>query len=158
MLYRKSFNKEQAIQKLKYYCGYQERSHAEVKEKLFSLGVWKKDHDEIIALLIEEDYLNEQRFAIAFAGGKFRMKHWGRVKIKYALKQKQVSEYNIKKALNQIGEEQYLEVLHKLATEKYTELKNEQWIVRRKKTTNYLLQKGFEPALIAKTIQQIIQD
>ena len=86
-LIRKQLSKEQALQKLKHYCGYQDRSHSEVKEKLYSLGVWKKDHDEIMAALIEENYLNEERFALAFAGGKFRMKKWGRVKIKYELKQ-----------------------------------------------------------------------
>ena len=72
MIQRKYLTKEQALQKLKHYCGYQERSHSEVKEKLYSLGVGKKDHDEIISTLIEENYLNEERFAIAFAGGKFR--------------------------------------------------------------------------------------
>ena len=65
------------------------------------------DHDEIIATLIEEGYLNEERFAIAFAGGRFRMKGWGRVKIRYELKQKQVSDYSIKKALEQINEDEY---------------------------------------------------
>ena len=96
-IYKKQLTPEQALQKLRHYCGYQERCHSEVKEKLYSLGVFKNEHDAIIATLIEEDYLNEERFAIAFAGGKFRVKQWGRVKIKYELKQKQVSEYSIKK-------------------------------------------------------------
>ena len=100
-MYKKYLTKEQALQKLKHYCAYQERCHSEVKEKLFSLGIWKKDHDEIVATLIEESYLNEERFAIAFASGRFQIKQWGRVKIKYELKQKQVSEYSIKKALKQ---------------------------------------------------------
>ena len=121
-MYKKQLTKEQALQKLKHYCAYQERCHSEVKEKLYNLGVWKKDHDEIIASLIEENYLNEERFAIAFAGGKFRVKQWGRVKIKYELKQKQVSEYSIKKAMKQIGEEEYLALLHKLTEEKYAAL------------------------------------
>ena len=106
-LIRKQLSKEQALQKLKHYCGYQERSHSEVKEKLYSLGVWKKDHDEIMAALIEENYLNEERFAMSFARGKFRMKQWGRVEIKYELKQRQVSEYSIKKALKQIEDQPY---------------------------------------------------
>jgi len=148
MLYKKSLTKEQALQKLKHYCAYQERCHQEVKEKLYDLGVWKKDHDEIIATLIEENYLNEERFAIAFAGGKFRIKQWGRVKIKYELKQKQVSEYCIKKALKQIEEEEYLKTLAKLANQKYASLKGEQYLVRKKKTLDYLAGKGFEPELI----------
>ena len=140
--------KKPALQKLKHYCAYQERCHQEVKEKLYNLGVWKKEHDEIMATLIEENYLNEERFAIAFAGGRFRMKQWGRVKIKYELKQKQVSEYSIKKALKQIDEDEYLKVLNKLAKAKYAALKSEQYLVRKKKTMDYLMGKGFEGELV----------
>jgi regulatory protein len=153
-MYKKQLSKEQALQKLKHYCAYQERCHSEVKEKLYNLGVWKKDHDEIIAALIENNYLNEERFAIAFAGGKFRVKQWGRVKIKYELKQKQVSEYSIKKALKQIDEEEYLAVLDKMAKEKYASLKNEQYLVRKKKTMDYLIAKGFEADLIRKAVEK----
>ena len=147
-MYKKQLTAEQALQKLRHYCGYQERCHSEVKEKLYSLGVFKNEQDAIIATLIEEGYLNEERFAITFAGGKFRVKQWGRVKIKYELKQKQVSEYSIKKALQQIKESEYREVLKKLADEKYTALKNEQHLVRKKKTVDYLLQRGFEMELV----------
>ena len=155
MLAKKQLTKEQALQKLKHYCAYQERCHNEVKEKLYNLGVWKKEHDEIIASLIENGYLNEERFAIAFAGGRFRIKQWGRVKIKYELKQKQVSEYSSKKALKQINEEDYMATLQKLAAEKYTTLKREQWLVRKKKTVDYLLQKGYELNLINSVIDSI---
>ncbi|MGZ5221152.1 MAG: regulatory protein RecX [Chitinophagaceae bacterium] len=147
-MYKKQLTPEQALQKLKHYCAYQERCHSEVKEKLYNLGVRKNDHDEIIAALIEKDYLNEERFAIAFAGGKFRMKKWGRVKIKYELKQKQVSEYSIKKALRQIKDEEYLAVLKKLVDEKYSLLNDEQYLVRKKKTIDYLAQRGFESELV----------
>ncbi|OYW17150.1 MAG: RecX family transcriptional regulator, partial [Sphingobacteriales bacterium 12-47-4] len=75
----------QALQKLKHYCAYQERSHSEVKEKAYGFGLHRQEVDEVISALIQEDYLNEERFAIAFAGGKFRMKGWGRAKIKYEL-------------------------------------------------------------------------
>jgi len=153
-VYKKTLTKEQALQKLKHYCAYQERSHSEVREKLYNLGVWKKDHDEIIASLIEQNYLNEERFATAFAGGKFRIKQWGRVKIRYELKQRQVSDYSIKKALRQIQEQEYLETLQKLADEKYNSLKDEQWLVRKKKTINYLVAKGYEPDMIASVINK----
>jgi len=153
-MYKKQLTKEQALQKLKHYCAYQERCHSEVKGKLYDLGVWKKDHDEIIATLIEENYLNEERFAIAFAGGKFRVKQWGRVKIKYELKQKQVSEYCIKKAMKQIEEEDYLQVLDKLAKEKYASLKAEQYLIRKKKTMDYLIAKGFETDLVRKAVEK----
>ena len=154
MLYKKHLTKEQALQKLKHYCAYQERCHSEVKEKLYNLGVWKKDHDEIISALIEENYLNEERFAIAYAGGKWRVKQWGRVKIKYELKQKKVSEYCIKKALQQISEEEYLAVIKKMADEKYASLKAEQYLVRKKKTMDFLIRKGFEMDLVRKVIEK----
>ena len=155
MPYQKQLTKEQALQKLKQYCAYQERSHSGVREKLYKLGVWKRDQDEIMAALIEENYLNEERFAIAFAGGKFRIKHWGRVKIKYELKQKQISEYCIKKALKQIDEKEYLVVLDKLAKEKYASLKNEQWLIRKKMTMDYLFRKGFEADPVNEIIKGI---
>ena len=140
----KYLTKEQALQKLKHYCTYQERSHHEVKQKLYELGVRTHDHDEIIASLIDEDYLNEERFAIQFAGGKFRMKQWGKKKILYALREKKVSDYSIKKALAEIKEDDYLVVLKKLAEEKYNSLKEEQYLDRKKKTIDYLVQKGYE--------------
>jgi len=143
------------LQKLKHYCGYQERCHSEVKEKLYTLGVRKSDHDELIAALIEGEYLNEERFAIAFAGGRFRIKDWGRVKIKYELKQKQVSEYSIKKALKQIDEGEYMTTLQKLATGKYAALKREQGLTRKRKTIDYLQQKGYELHLINQVMESI---
>ena len=152
---KKYLTKEQALQKLKHYCGYQERSHAEVQQKLWDLGVRRAEHDEIISALIEEDYLNEERFAKAFVGGKFRMKDWGRKKIYYALKEKRVSEYNIKNAMKEIDEEGYINTLKLLAEKKYATLKGEQYLVRKKKTMDFLMQKGFEPELVRAAIERI---
>ena len=154
-VFKKQLSPEQALQKLRHYCGYQERCHSDVRDKLYSLGVRKAEHDGIIASLIGEGYLNEERFAIAFAGGKFRVKQWGRIKIKHALKQKEVSEYCVKKALKYIDEEQYRGVLLKLAQEKYASLNDEQYLVRKKKTIDYLAQKGFEPSLISESFGNI---
>ena len=158
MAFTKYLNKEQALQKTRHYCGYQERCHSEVKEKLYSLGLYKQQVEESLSQLIEEDYLNEERFAQQFAGGKFRMKQWGRVKIKYELKQKQVSEYCIKKAMKEIDETDYAKTLEKLATIKWKTLKNEKNIFSKlRKTQDYLLQKGYEQDLIKdalKTLQQ----
>lgn len=157
MLQRKQLTKEQALQKLRHFCAYQERSHAEVKEKLYSFGLRKPVVEESIAQLIEEDYLNEERFAIQFAGGKFRIKQWGRVKIKHALKQKQVSEYCIKKALKEIDEKDYLTTLHKLAAQKWKTIKGPgvNGFIKLSKTTDYLLQKGYEPELVKQAVQKL---
>jgi len=153
---KKYLTKEQALQKLRHYCGYQERSHYDVQQKLWELGVRRAEHDEIISTLIEEDYLNEERFAKAFVGGKFRMKDWGRKKIYYALKEKQVSEYSIRKALKEIDEEAYRGTLLELAEKKYAGLKDEQYLVRKKKTIDYLMQKGYEPELVTSIVNSII--
>ena len=152
---RKILTKEQALQKLRQYCAYQERSHYEVQQKLYELGVRKTEHDEIISTLIEEDYLNEERFAMQYVGGKFRMKDWGWKKIYYALKEKKVSDYSIKKAMAQIDEEAYLAILHELAEKKYESLKGEQFMVRKKKTIDYLIQKGYESDLVMSALKDI---
>jgi regulatory protein len=150
MLYKKRFTPEQALQKLKHYCAYQERSHAEVKEKLYQYGVFSNDVDNIIATLIEENYLNEERFAKAFVRGKFRMKQWGKVKIMHALKQKQVSTYNLKLAMLEIDNDEYAKVLASLAKKKWDSIRGEgvNRFVKMSKTMDYLIQKGFERNLI----------
>jgi regulatory protein len=150
---KKRLGKEQALQKLKHYCGYQERCHAEVKEKLYSFGLYKQEVEECISRLIEEEYLNEERFALAYAGGKFRMKGWGKTKIRHALKEKGVSEYCIKKSLNEIDSRQYEKCLNTTAADKWSELRSEKNIfIKMKKTHDYLLQKGFESNLIQQVI------
>ena len=124
---------------------------------MFSFGLYKTEVETLIVQLIEENYLNEERFAIAYAGGKFRMKLWGRQKIKYALKQKQVSDYCIKKALMAIDNDEYLNASKKLAAEKLATLKTEKILLnKKKKLQQYLLQKGFEPSLIFETLNEII--
>jgi regulatory protein len=157
MIQRKQLTKEQALQKLRHYCAYQERCHVEVKEKLYSFGLRKQMVEESLAQLIEEDYLNEERFAIQFAGGKFRMKHWGRVKIKHALKQKQVSDYCINKALKELDAADYEKTLHKLAKQKWSSVKGEgvNGFVKMAKTTDYLLQKGYESDLVRQVVEEI---
>ena len=155
MLYKQRLTKEQALPKLKQYCAYQERCHNEVKDKLYSYGLYKVDVETILSQLIEENYLNEERFAIQYAGGKFRIKQWGRKKIEYALKEKQISTYCIKKAMKEIDEADYQKVLMQLATKKWGLLKGEQHINREAKTRAYLLQKGFENELIGMAIKSI---
>ena len=110
------FTPEQAVPKIKQYCAYQERCHSEVRDKLYSFGLHKNDVEEIISTLITENYLNEERFAIHFAGGKFRMKQWGKIKIKQALKYKQVSDYCIRKALKEIDAHEYEKTFQKLVS------------------------------------------
>ncbi|HEX5025805.1 MAG TPA: regulatory protein RecX, partial [Agriterribacter sp.] len=100
-----------------------------------------------------EDYLNEERFAIQLAGGKFRMKQWGKKKIEQALKEKQVSSYCIKTALAQIDEADYRKTLDRLAEKKWQVLRAEKNIfIKKRKLQDYLLQKGYEYELIREVI------
>ncbi|MFT3748659.1 MAG: regulatory protein RecX [Agriterribacter sp.] len=156
MMQRKQLSPEQAYERAKYYCAYQERSHRETKEKLYSFGIRKEQVELLLSRLIEEGYLNEERFAIQFAGGKFRMKQWGKKKIEQGLKEKQVSNYCIKKALAQISIADYEDTLEKLASRKWEELREERNIfIKMRKLQDYLLQKGYEYDWVKEIIQKI---
>jgi regulatory protein len=151
-----NFTPQQSVPKIKHYCAYQERCHAEVRDKLYSFGLNKKEVEEIISTLITENYLNEERFAIHYAAGKFRMKQWGRNKIKQALKFKQVSEYCIKKALNGIDEEDYKKTFQKLLEQKLKTLKSEKNIfIKKRKLQDFLLMKGYESEMVRERVNKI---
>ncbi|HVU97228.1 MAG TPA: regulatory protein RecX [Puia sp.] len=154
MHYSRTLSFEQALQKARHYCGYQERCHRDVQEKLYSFGLRKADVGRALATLIEENYLNEERFAVQYAGGHFRLKSWGRVRIRYELKQKQVSDYCIKKALATIDEEEYEQALEKLARDRAEALAGEpNAFIRRQKLQDFLLRKGYEPGRIAAVLK-----
>jgi len=152
---QKNTGSEKALQKIRQFCSYQERTHQEVKDKLYGYGLYKKDVELLLTQMIEENYLNEERYAIAFAGGKFRIKKWGRIKIKYELKQKRVSEYCIRVALASIDEEDYRKTIQNLFHQKKQSLSREKNVfIKKQKIRTFLLQRGFEPALIMELIQQ----
>ena len=152
---KKRLGKEEALQKLRHYCAYQERSHREVKEKLYSFGLSKTDVEESISALIEDDYLNEERYAQSFARGHFRTKHWGRVKISYELKQKGVSAYCIQKGLKEIEEGEYEKVLREVIEKKAESLpKTEKENIIRHKIAAYAMQRGFEMPLIQRILSE----
>ena len=152
---RTTLSREEALQKTRHYCGYQFRCHQEVKNKLYSFGLRQQDVEMALATLVEEDYLNEERFAVQFAGGHFRLKQWGKVKIRYELKQRQVSDYCIKKALAGIEEDDYLKTLDRLATAKWETLKDETGFARRGKLQAYLVRKGYEQDAVGEIIKRI---
>lgn len=136
-----------------HYCRYQERCHSEVRHKLLTLGSRGLELEQQMATLISAGLLDEERFAIAFAGGKFRMLHWGKVKIMHELKAKQISAYVVNKALAQIPEEEYLKTLQNLIDKKHRELKSKKHPKQLKQAvTRYLIQKGYEPSNISKLL------
>jgi regulatory protein len=156
MGYPKTLTPDQALQKAKHYCSYQERCHTEVKEKLYGFGLRKNDVEPLLSQLIEEGYLNEERFAVQFAGGKFRIKGWGRNRITNELKQRQVSDYSIKTALKEVNEQDYQATLEKLARMKWENLEEENDSqAQYKKTQDYLLYKGYEWNLIQEVMKKI---
>jgi regulatory protein len=153
---RKKYSPEYARQKIEAYCAYQERSHYEVKEKLYSFGLNSTDVNAILSGLIADNFLNEERFALAIASGKFRIKGWGKAKIKMALKQKRVSDYCIKVALKSIPDDEYFTTLLKVAARKNKDIKEKDEYKRKYKLTAYLMSRGFERDLIQEAIQQIL--
>ena len=159
MLPKKSLTKEQAHQKLRHYCAYQDRCHSEVQSKAYSFGLRKPEVEELTSKLIEENCLNEERFAKAFAGGKFRIKQWGRIKIRSELKNKQISYYCIAAALDEIDDLKYKETLHKLAVKRWNSIKGAgtNLFVKMTKTRDHLLLKGYEASLVAIEIKALAE-
>ncbi|HPI55121.1 MAG TPA: regulatory protein RecX [Chitinophagaceae bacterium] len=146
---------EVALQKIKSYCAYQERSHQQVRYKLIELEVYGDDLEEMISVLIAENFLNEERYARSIARGKFKIKQWGRQKINYALKQEKVSAYCIRQAMTEIDEDEYLKTLDSLADKKLSTLKSEKnKFIKMTKLRNYLMQKGYESEYIRDILQQ----
>ncbi len=138
----------QVLEKLKYYCAYQERCHKDVSDKLWDFQLSENERMNIISELIGENYLSEERFAVAFSEGKFRIKKWGRIKIKQKLKEKKVSDYCLKKGLEALDEEEYIETLEKLVHRKFDSINESNLYKRKVKTVNYCYQKGYETELI----------
>ena len=137
-----------AKSKIKNFCSYQERCHKEVKDKLIKLNLSKNEIENIIVYLIENNYLNESRFAKVFAGGKFRVKNWGRLKIIRELKYRKISDYNIKLGLEEISQNDYVKIFNKISLKKIDALKDLSTIEKKKKLLNFLTYKGWEKEMI----------
>jgi regulatory protein len=129
------------------YCAYQERTQQEVRNKLYALGLFRDEVEDVLTDLITENYINEERYAKAFAGGKFRIKNWGKRKIIYALKQKNISVYCIERAIEEISDEEYQEKIYKLIDSKLSFLSGEEYVIKNK-IAQYLIGKGFESELV----------
>jgi regulatory protein len=151
---KKFYTPEQAMNKAMAYCAYQERCHKEVKNKLYEWGLYKKDVEEICSRLITEGYLNEERFAIAFAGGKFRIKKWGRIRIIKELELRGVSPYCIRKGLQEIPDKDYRKLISKYVTDKKKEVKESNPLKKRYKIASFIISKGFEPEWVWEALKE----
>ena len=148
----------EAKHKLEAYCAYQERCMQEIEQKLFDWGFYGEQQDNLIADLISNNFLNEERFASAYVSGKIRIKKWGRVKIKINLKQKKISDYSLKKAFKEIDEDEYLENLNYLTEKKFNQVKGKNKWDKRAKMQRYLLSKGYENSLVYEALSAFFKE
>jgi len=146
---------DEVLQKLRHFCGFQERCTADVEEKLQSLGVPRAKWPGIIAGLRNEHFLDDMRFAGAFARGKFRINRWGRKKIRYELSGRGIPEEIIGRGLEEIGEEEYLEVIRELVLKKLNETKGGKKLTVRNKIFTFVTGKGFESGLVSEAIKEL---
>ncbi|PQJ20124.1 regulatory protein RecX [Nonlabens tegetincola] len=151
-----SFTVEEAKRTLERYCAYQERCHKEVVEKLRKMNMIQLAIDEVVGHLIEHDFLNETRFASAFARGKFRIKSWGKQRIIRELKMRGLNDRTIKVGLQEIEPEDYYHVFDTLSRKRNNQLKEKDKYKRRKKLADYLLYRGWESNLVYEKIQELI--
>ncbi len=147
----------EAIKKMEYYCAYQERCHKEVEQKLQTMHMIPEAISYIVSHLILHNFLNEERFAKAFAMGKFRIKKWGKSRITNELKERNISPYNIKIALGGIQETEYMETLNSLAQKKNASITEKNIWKRRKKLADYLLYRGWESYLVYNVVTDLVR-
>ena len=152
----KTYTVTEAKRALERYCIYQDRCHKEVTTKLKSMNMIPLAIDEIINHLIEHNFLNEERFAKSFARGKFNYKHWGKNRIVRELKFRDISSYNVKTALKEINEDEYLLKLSTIAKNKLATITETNIYKKRKKLADYLLYRGWEPQLVYEKTKELI--
>ena len=146
---------KEAIHKIEHFCAYQERCHDEVMQKLRAMKMDSNEIDEILAHLIQENYLNESRFACSFARGKHRIKFWGKVRIVNELKFRNISTYNINLALKEITAEEYEANFNALAERNWHSIKEANGLKKRKKYCDSLLRKGYESNLVYEKVKEL---
>ena len=144
--------------KLEALCAYQERCSQELDRKMFQWGLDQEDRDRLLADLISNNFLSEERFAEAFVSGKVNIKRWGKIKIRQQLKQKAISEYSIKKALAGITDEVYFENLKHLAERKYHALNERDSYAKKVKVYRFLASKGYETEYIRDIVDAFMKD
>src|ERR1044071_1061403 len=145
---KKKLTPTEALAKIYRYCAYQERSHSEVKDKLFGFGLPSDEVDQILSRLITEGFVNEERFAKAFAGGKFRMQKWGRIKIENELNALGLSRNFIKRGMTEISDDDYKKTLHQLLEKKNKLVTESDPFKKRNKLAQFAIGRGFEPELV----------
>ena len=144
-----------AIPKIEHYCAYQERCHAEVVQKLWSMKMDSDEIDTILVHLIKDNFLNESRFACSFARGKHRIKFWGKIKIVNELKFRKITQYNINLALKEITPKEYVTTFDALSQRQWDAIRETNKLKKRKKFCDYLLRKGYESNLVYEKVKEL---
>jgi regulatory protein len=147
---------EETKKKMEYYCSYQERCHQEVENKLAKMHLIGEVKRQVLLHLLENDFLNEERFSKAFARGKFRIKKWGKQRIIRELRCRDISEYNIASALREISESDYKATFDELAQQKLLKIKETNSYKRRKKLADYLVYRGWEATMVYEKVLELI--
>jgi regulatory protein len=152
---KKKISPKESLTRIYRYCAYQERSHKEVRNKLFEFGLRNDEVDDLVTRLVLEGYLNEERFAKAFTGGKFRMQKWGRNKIVYALEGHGLTQNCIQSGLREIDEPDYRQTLADLVARKLAQTDAVDVFLKRDKVARFAIARGFEPELVWETVKRL---
>jgi len=153
----KSYTVDEATKLLENYCAYQDRCHKEVEQKLYDINMIPQAKEKILLHLLQHNFLNEERYAKAFTRGKFKIKKWGKIKITNELKFRNISAYNIKNALLEINDDDYLKTLQQLVEKKLPLIKESNSFIKRNKLSIYLISKGYESNLVFDVVKTSIQ-
>ena len=153
---QRTYTVDEAQKKLESYCAYQERCHKEVKSKLKEMKMIPEAVDKIMVHLIQNNYLNEERFAKAFVRGKFRIKKWGKNRLNRELKFRDISKYSIDSALKEIDLQEYYLTLDELVKKRIAQVKEKNPYKRKRKVADYLLYRGWEPNLVYEKLNEYL--
>ena len=157
MVLKKSFTVDEIKRKLEQYCVYQDRCHKEVEQKMRDYNLIPEARELILLSLMKDNFLNEERFSKSFARGKFRIKSWGKQRIIRELKFKDISAYNIKTALKEIDETEYIATVYRIVENRNNVLSEKNYYKRKKKLVDFLMRKGYESELIYKVVNTTIE-
>ncbi len=154
---KKTYTVQEATKKLEHYCAYQERCHQEVRKKLTHMYMIPEAIDSIIVHLLKHNFLNEERFAKTFVSGKFKIKNWGKRRLTFGLKQKDIGKVNINQALAEISDEDYIGLFNDLAEKRANSIKERNVLKKKKKFVDYFSYRGWESHLVYDKANELIK-
>ena len=146
---------DQVLDKIAKYCAYQERCVKDVRDKLKTFDLPQEEKDKILDYLLDNRFVNDERFAMSFVRGKINQSGWGLNKIRFHLMQKGIAKEIIDEALQQTDEEVYRQRLIDILETKSKTVKAETEFEKKRKLVAYAIQKGFEGALVWEVVKEL---